>query len=127
MATLQHVNDFLDQKRLAVIGVSPDTSKYGWIVYRHLQGRGYQVFAVNPKYDEIHGEPCYRGVAAVPEPVTAAVLIVPPAVTASLVPELVAAGITALWLQPGAESPAAIAAAEAAGLVVIHSACIMQG
>ena len=125
MATPEQIDDFLAQEALAVIGVSTDTSKFGWIVYRHLQDRGYRVHAVNPRYTEVNGEPCSATVADLPEPVGLAVLVVPPAVGERLVPELAAAGITRVWLQPGAESPAVLAAAEAAGLQVVHSVCIM--
>lgn len=126
MATLEQINDFLAQEAIAVIGVSSDTSKFGWIVYRNLQGRGYRVYAVNPRYAEVNGEPCYAAVGDLPEPAGLAVLVVPPTVGEKLMPELAAAGLTRVWLQPGAESPAVLAAARAAGLQVVHNACIMM-
>jgi len=126
MATLEQISDFLAQEAVAVIGVSTDTSKFGWIVYRNLQGRGYRVYAVNPRYTQVNGEPCYATVGEVPEPVGLAVLVVPPTVGERLMPELASAGVARVWLQPGAESPAVLAAAAAAGLQVVHGACIMM-
>jgi predicted CoA-binding protein len=125
-ATPQQIDDFLAQTRVAVVGVSTDQSKFGWIVYQSLKTKGYEVFAVNPRYAECHGEQCYATVADLPERPGLVVLVVPPAVSEQLMPELAAAGVERVWLQPGAESPAAVSAAEAAGLQVVHSACIMM-
>lgn len=124
--TPQQIDDFLAQTHVAVVGVSTDQSKFGWIVYQNLKRRGYQVFAVNPRYTECHGEKCYPSVAELPVVPGLVVLVVPPAVSERLMPDLAAAGVKRVWLQPGAESPAAIAAAEAAGLQVVHSVCIMM-
>lgn len=124
--TPQQIDDFLAQTHVAVVGVSTDQSKFGWIVYQNLKSRGYHVFAVNPRYTECHGETCYPSVAELPVVPGLVVLVVPPAVSERLMPDLAAAGVQRVWLQPGAESPAAIAAAEAAGLQVIHSVCIMM-
>lgn len=124
--TPEQIDDFLAQTRVAVVGVSTDQSKFGWIVYQNLKTRGYAVFAVNPRYAECHGEQCYPSVADLPVVPGLAVLVVPPAVSERLMPELAAAGIQRVWLQPGAESPEALVAAELAGLQVVHGACIMM-
>ena len=46
--------------------------------------------------------------------------------TEKIVDEAAAAGIRYLWMQPGAESPAAIRKAEELGLTLIHSGpCVL--
>ena len=47
-------------------------------------------------------------------------VITPPEVTESIVEQLPDAGAELVWMQPGAESPAAVARAGALGLTVIH-------
>ena len=54
-----------------------------------------------------------------PGDIDAVSIITPPAVTEKIVAQALALGIKNIWLQPGAESAAAIAAAEAAGANVI--------
>jgi len=56
---------------------------------------------------------------ALPKQVIGISVITPPKITESVVQEAIRAGVKHIWMQPGAESPAAIAAAEAAGLEVI--------
>ena len=46
-------------------------------------------------------------------------IVTPPAITERVVEEAIAAGVRFLWMQPGAESEAAIARAEQAGVLVI--------
>ncbi len=41
------IEELLAQESFAVIGVSPNTQKYGWIVYQDLKSRGRRVYAVN--------------------------------------------------------------------------------
>ena len=55
----------------------------------------------------------------------AEVLVVPPEVTERVVTECNAKGITAVWMQPGAESFEAIEYANANNIAVIYDACVM--
>ena len=73
---------------VAVIGASREEHKLGHGVLRNLQSVGYTgaVYPVNPREDQILGYRAYPTIAAVPDPVDLAVLIVPaPAVATELV------------------------------------------
>ena len=76
---------------IAVIGASRDPGKLSYGVIRNLADpeRGYPgpIYPVNPKADEILGLKCYPDIAAVPDPVELAVLIIP----AGMVPAAVTA------------------------------------
>ncbi len=82
------INDFLAQRKLAVIGVSRQRHKFGHVLYRSLKAKGYQVFAINPHATTIAGDPCYPDVKALPEPVGGVVVVLPPAATEQMVPLL---------------------------------------
>ncbi len=121
MATsVQHrIQSFLEAGPYAVVGASTDREKYGNKVLRCYQQHGREVFPVNPREAEVEGLPAYPGLAALPRLPRAVSIITPPAVSARVLEEAAALGIRHLWLQPGAESPAVLAAAEALGLEVI--------
>ena len=119
------IDDFLAQDTLAVIGVSHDRRKFGNIVYRNLRDKGYRVLAVHPHHETVEGDPCYPDLAALPERVAGIVMVVPPSVTEQIVREADAVGIKRVWMQPGAESAAAIRYCEEHGLAVIHDECVM--
>ena len=125
MTTQTAIDEFIAQKTLAVVGVSRDRKKFGNIVYRNLKEKGYRVLAVHRSHDTVEGDPCYPNLATLPEPVDGIVVVVPPEVTEQIVREADAVGIRRVWLQPGAESTAAIRYCEEHGLDVIHDECVM--
>jgi predicted CoA-binding protein len=122
----ERIEAFLDGAPHAVVGASRDRRKYGNMVLRTYLQRGLPVYAVNPGAGEIEGLPCAPDLTSLPEPVHGISIITPPAVTESVVDEALRLGIRHLWMQPGAESTAAVARARAAGANVIPGdACIL--
>ena len=119
------IDEFIAQDKLAVVGVSHDRRKFGNIVYRNLRGKGYRVLAVHPGQDRVEGDACYPNLAALPESVDGIVVVVPPKVTEEIVRQADVAGIRRVWLQPGAESAAAIRYCKERGISVIYDECVM--
>ncbi|HEX7973182.1 MAG TPA: CoA-binding protein [Anaerolineales bacterium] len=126
MASKAEIDDFLAQEKIAVVGVSRDPNKFGTIVYRDLRSKGYRVFAVNPQATQIEADPCFPSLTALPEPVSAAVLVVPPGETEKVVQEAAQAGIQRVWMQPGAESLRAVAFCQENGITCIADLCVMM-
>lgn len=113
------VQDFLAEKSFAVVGASPDRSKYGNKVLRCYMQNGRAVTPVHPKEPVVEGLTAYASLGAIPDKPGAVSVITPPAVTEKVVEECAKLGIKHIWMQPGAESDAAIARAEELGLSVI--------
>jgi len=107
--TLQdRIDAFLKGSPHAVVGASRDRGKYGNKVLRVYMQNGRPVFPVNPKEQEIEGLACSADLASLPQKVHGISVITPPAVTEKVVEQAAAAGIRHIWMQPGAESAAAI-------------------
>ena len=119
------LEQFFSSPAYAVVGVSDNREKYGNIVFRYLRDKNFPVYPVNPKLAEVEGDVCYGRVSELPDNVKSIVLVVPPQTTEQIVQECKAQGITAVWMQPGAESSGAIRQAEGNGITVIHDACVM--
>ncbi|MBN8644034.1 MAG: CoA-binding protein [Phycisphaerales bacterium] len=120
------IDDFLNGSPHAVVGASRDRSKYGNKVLRCYIQACRSVFPVNPAAAEIEGLPAFKNLASLPTRVHGVSIITPPAVTLQVVKDAHAAGITRLWMQPGAESPEAVELARSLGLSVIAGdACIL--
>jgi predicted CoA-binding protein len=126
MTTKAAVKDFLDQRTLAVVGVSRGGKKFGNTAYKELKAKGYQVFPVNHHVDAIDGDRCYSSLSALPEPVGGVLIVVPPRETEQVVRDAAAAGIRRVWMQQGAESQAAIQFCEERGISAIHGECILM-
>ncbi|MCB8818911.1 CoA-binding protein [Desulfosporosinus shakirovi] len=119
------INELLSQKTWAVIGVSNNTDKYGYKVYKQLRKAGYSVFPINPELQSIDGDPCYPSLAALPKKPDAVSIVVPPKITEQVVNECNDLGITRVWMQPGSESKNAIQDGEEHGITVVHNQCVL--
>ena len=126
MTTQGAVDRILAEHTLAIAGVSRSGKGFGNTVLKDLTAKGYEVLPVHPGADEVAGVPAFRSLAELPESVGALVLVVPPAQTEILVEQARDAGINRVWMQQGAESPAAIRFCKENGIDVVHGECIMM-
>ena len=126
MTSKAAVMDFIKQRSLAVVGVSRSGRKFGNLAYRDLKAKGYDLVPVHPEAETLEGDRCVRSLARLPSPVGGVLVVVPPDQAERVVGEAVAAGIPRVWLQPGAESVAAIRLAESRGMSVIAGECILM-
>ena len=131
MATLKEAaEDFLAQRRIAVVGVSRSSNEAANLVYRTLRKAEYEVFAVNPNADEVEGDRCYHDLTSIPGGVDAAVIATPPAVSEGVARECAEQGITRVWMHrsfgEGSVSPAAAAYCREHNVTVIEGGCPMM-
>jgi len=119
------IKEFLDQKSFAVVGATDNPEKYGNRIVKNLKGRGYEVYPVNPKLEEVEGLKCYPSIAEIPVRVDVVDFVVPPKATEEILKQCKNLGLDRIWLQPGSESETAIAFCKANNLKVVHSVCVM--
>lgn len=119
------INEFVNRRIWAVVGASQDRSKFGNRVFLDLRAAGYKVYPVNPRGGELEGARVYASLAELPQVPDVIDLVVPPAVTEEVVEEAHKLGLTRVWMQPGAESEAAIAYCQQHDIQVVHDACAM--
>ena len=115
----ERIQAFLACDSFAVVGASTDRSKYGNKVLRCYQQHGREAYPINARATEVEGQKAYPTLASLPVKVQAISVITPPAITEQVVRDAAAAGVKHVWMQPGAESDAAVEAAESLGMSVI--------
>ena len=128
------VNEFLNQKRIAVIGVSRHLSHHpsANLIYKRLKKLGHEVFAVNPNMQIYEGDRCYSNLQSIPGGVDAAVIITKPEITEKIVGECHAAGIRHVWMHEGTPRKATSVSQQAVdfcrqnNMDVIPGACPMM-
>ena len=59
----KEIEDFVQSKRIAVMGASRDPRKFGNAIVIELKQKGYEVFLVHPEAKEISGQTCYPSIA----------------------------------------------------------------
>lgn len=119
------IKEFMDQKRFAVVGATDNPEKYGNRVVKNLRDRGYEVYPVNPKLEEVEGLKCYASIAEIPVSVDVVDFVVPPNATEGILKQCKDLGLDRIWLQPGSESEPAIVFCQDNNLKVVHSVCVM--
>lgn len=117
---------FLESPAYGVVGASSRRHKYGNKVLRCYQQAGRPAIPVNPRAETIEGAACVGSVLELPGAVKSISIITPPRVTERVIEEVIRSGIENVWMQPGAESDAAVAMCEAAGInVIADGSCVL--
>lgn len=114
----------LAQKVWAVIGANQNPRKFGNKIYRKLKTNNYKVFAVNPFYQTVDGDPCYAALADLPEKPAVLDMVVSPAKGIPFLKEAAAFGIQYIWLQPGTYDDSLMALIDELGLTAVQ-ACVL--
>jgi hypothetical protein len=126
MTSRAAVDEFVAQRKLAVVGVSRSGRKFGNWAFRELKSKGYEVFPVHAGAETLEGARAYPSLAALPEPVGGVLIVVPSSQTEQVVRDAADAGIRRVWMQQGAESPEAIRFCEENGITAVHGECILM-
>ena len=121
-------NEFLAHRRVAVTGVSREPQNHGSnVVYKRLRERGYDVFAVNPRADEVEGDRAYHDLRSIPGGVDAVVIGTRPEIAEATRRECAELGIGQVWMHrsfgQGSVSDAATQYGRAHGITVIDGGC----
>jgi predicted CoA-binding protein len=111
-------------KTLAVVGLSAQWHRPSYFAAKYMQEHGYRVIPVNPGYEEILGERCYKSLRDIPEPVDIVDCFRKSADIGPIAEDAIAIGAKVLWMQLGVHNDAARARAEAAGLEVVENRCV---
>ena len=112
-------------KTIAMVGASPDKTKFSYGVLRVLHETGYDMIPVNPKLGlaEIRGLKVYPTLAAIDRPVDMIEVFRRPEDLYGIAQEAIAIGAKVLWGQIGVVDPQAARLAEQAGLSVVMDRC----
>lgn len=123
MSQQRAIQTFFNAERYAVAGASKDRAKYGNKVLRAFLQNELSAYPIHPSEDTIEGRTVYSDLTSLWEsgedPVPSLAIITPPSITEKIVREAIDCGVTAIWMQPGAESEEAIKTATGVGLTVV--------
>ena len=126
MVAYKTIEEFLSPKEFAMVGVSTNKKKFGFVAFRDLIKRGYKVIPVNPKATEIDGEKCYPNITEIPEDINRILIATPTSQTEKIVEEAVSKGIKHIWIQQKAETDAALELANKNNMDVVYKKCILM-
>ena len=112
-------------KTIAMVGASPDKTKFSYGVLRVLNETGYEMIPVNPRPDitEIRGLKVYPNLNSIDRPVDMVEVFRKPEDLYEIAKEAIAINAKVLWGQIGVINDEAARLAEDAGLKVVMNRC----
>ena len=111
--------------KIALIGATNDSTKYGNIIYRDLKKKNIIIYGINPKATTIDGDRAYHTIEElgfIPDILN---IVIPPSIGLPLIKNAIQSGYDNFWLQPGAESEEIITLLEESGKNFLAHACVM--
>lgn len=127
MRERQAIDDFLAQKRIAVIGVSRNPRDFTRMMFNEFLRRGYDALPVNPNAGEIGGRRAYASVGQIEPKPDAALIMTPAAQSEAVARECAEAGVERIWFYRatghGAVNERAVDLCESRGMSVVSGRC----
>lgn len=114
----------LERKVWAVVGANQDPDKYGNMIYKKLRSRGYTVYPVNPNYETVEGDKCYKDLNSLPETPEVIDMVVSPKRGMPVIEEAAKLGVRNIWLQPGTYNDELLELVKTKGLNAVQ-ACVL--
>lgn len=90
--------------RIAIVGASPDRSRFSNKAVRAYSKLGWEVVPVSPRYDKVEGIRCARSITDIPGPIDEVSFYVRPETGLEVAEEVIKKKIQVAYLNPGASS-----------------------
>jgi uncharacterized protein len=127
------VQEFLAQKRIAIVGVSDKRETGCNLAYRKFKQAGYLVSAVNPRLTTFEGDPCYPDLKSIPVKPDAVFTLTNPKVTQEIVQQCIELEIPRIWMhclmgtKPGLAANMTSVSEDAVGMCHEHGITVIPG
>ena len=92
-----YLDRLFSPKSVALFGASENPLSVGALVYDNLLAGGYRgtIFAINPKYKQLHGRDCYTSITSIKEPIDLALIATPANTVAQIIDQCGQHGVRA--------------------------------
>lgn len=126
MATSKMIDEFLQQEKIAVAGVSRNKKKFGYYCFKYLKEKNFNAVPVNPNASLIDDDICFPSISSIPGGAKSVLIVAPPKEGLGIAADAFLSGVKHIWFQLGAESDEAIKYCSDKGMNVIYNECILM-
>ncbi len=123
--TDKQIRDILLLSKVAVIGMSKNSSKAAHYVPKYLSEHGFDIIPVNPTTDEILTKKCYSTISEITEPVDIIEIFRPSDDVLPFVQDAIKKKPKVIWLQEGIHNLEAEKLAKNEGIDVVFNRCML--
>jgi predicted CoA-binding protein len=111
-------------KVIAVVGLSADWFRPSYFAAKYMLEHGYTVVPVNPRYETILGQKCYKSLRDVPAKIDIVDVFRKTQDVGPIADDAIAIRAKVLWQQLGVKNEEAARKAAAAGLETVMDRCV---
>lgn len=111
---------------VAILGASPKPDRYAYRAMLLLREHGHRAIPINPAYDQVLGEKCYRSIVDVPDKIDTVTFYLSKARSSSLIEEIVSVKPRRIIMNPGAENDDLAAKARAQGIEAVEDCTLVM-
>ena len=122
----ENIHKIFSYKNIAVVGMSPKNDRPSNKVGQYLHDNGYNVFAVNPKVENIGSIKSYASLRDIPNPIDIVNVFRKKEFVASITNDAIEIDAKVLWLQEGIEDNDSAALATSNGMAVVMDRCMLK-
>ena len=122
----ENIHKIFSYKNIAVVGMSPKNDRPSNKVGQYLYDNGYNVFAVNPKVENIGSIKSYASLRDIPNAIDIVNVFRKKEFVASITNEAIEINAKVLWLQEGIEDNNSAALASSNGMAVVMDRCMLK-
>ena len=123
--TDDQIRDILSMRKVAVIGMSKNSSKAAHYVPKYLSDNGYDIKPVNPTTNQILGKKCYASISEIEEEVEIIDIFRPSEQVLSVIPDAIKKKPKVIWLQEGIHNSEAEELARKEGITIVFNRCML--
>jgi len=121
----EQIREILSLNKIAVVGMSKNSSKAAHYVPKYLLENGYDITPVNPTTEEILGKKCYNSISEIDEDIDIVDVFRPSDQVLPVIQEAIKKKPKGIWLQQGIHNSEAEDLAKKAGIKVIFNRCML--
>ena len=123
--TDEQIEQILSYKKIAVIGMSKNSSKAAHYVPKYLSENGFDIVPVNPTTNEILNRKCYSSISEIPEEIDIVEIFRPSDQVLPFVQEAIKKRPKVIWLQEGIHNSQAEELARNEGIDIVFNRCML--
>lgn len=121
----EQIREILSLNKIAVVGMSKNSSKAAHYVPKYLSENGYDITPVNPTAEEILDKKCYNSISEIDEDIDIVDVFRPSDQVLPVIKEAIKKKPKVIWLQQGIHNSEAEDLAKKAGIKVIFNRCML--
>lgn len=123
--TDDQIRDILSLRKVAVIGMSKNSSKAAHYVPKYLSENGYDITPINPNAEQILEKKCYSSISEMDEEIDIVDIFRPSDDVLPFIQEAIKKKPKVIWLQEGIHNLEAEDLARKEGIKVIFNRCML--